>query len=45
MENLKYRVIYEYKFHCGTSAAETARRLNYVYGGRVTKKNIVRFWF
>ncbi|CAF4949334.1 unnamed protein product [Pieris macdunnoughi] len=31
MENMKYRVIFEYEFHRGTSAAETARRINDVY--------------
>ncbi|KAJ0183177.1 hypothetical protein K1T71_001153 [Dendrolimus kikuchii] len=45
MENLKYRIIYEYEFHRGTSATETARRINDVYGGGVAKENIVRFWF
>jgi hypothetical protein len=45
MENLKYRVIYEYKFHRGTSAAEMARRVNVVYGGCVAKENTVRFRF
>ncbi|CAG9130688.1 unnamed protein product [Plutella xylostella] len=45
MENLKYRVIYEYEFHRGTSAAETARRINDVYGDGVAKENTVRFWF
>ncbi|CAG9093900.1 unnamed protein product [Plutella xylostella] len=45
MENLKYRVIYEYEFHRGTSAAERARRINDVYGDGVAKENTVRFWF
>ncbi|XP_045459275.1 histone-lysine N-methyltransferase SETMAR-like [Melitaea cinxia] len=45
MENLKYRVIYEYKFHSGTSAAETARRVNDLYGCGVANENTVRFWF
>ena len=45
MENLKYRVIYEYEFHRGTSAVETARRINDVYGSRVAKVKIVRLWF
>lgn len=45
MENLKYRVIYEYEFHRGTSAAETARRINNVYEGATVKENTVRFWF
>ncbi|CAG9136399.1 unnamed protein product [Plutella xylostella] len=45
MENLKYRVIYEYEFHRGTSAAKTARRINDVYGDGVAKENTVRFWF
>ncbi|CAG9138326.1 unnamed protein product [Plutella xylostella] len=45
MENLKYRVIYEYEFHRGTSAAETALRINDVYGDGVAKENTVRFWF
>ncbi|KAJ0170190.1 hypothetical protein K1T71_014118 [Dendrolimus kikuchii] len=45
MKNLKYCIIYEYEFHRGTSAAETARRINNVYGGSVAKENIVRFWF
>lgn len=45
MENLKYRIIYEYEFRRGTSAAETTRRVNDVYGGRVAKENTVRFWF
>ena len=36
IENLKYRVIYE--FHRSTSAAETALRVNDVYGVRVAKK-------
>jgi hypothetical protein len=39
MENLKYRVIYEYEFHRGTSAAKMARRVNDVYGGCVAKEN------
>ena len=45
MENLKYSVIYEYEFHRGTSAAETARRINDVYGDGAAKENTVRFWF
>ncbi|KAJ0171403.1 hypothetical protein K1T71_012953 [Dendrolimus kikuchii] len=45
MENLKHHIIYEYEFHRGTSAAETARRINYMYGGGVAKENSVRFWF
>jgi histone-lysine N-methyltransferase SETMAR len=45
MENLKYRVIFEYEFHRGTSASETARRINDVYGDGAAKENIVRFWF
>ncbi|KAJ0172710.1 hypothetical protein K1T71_011849 [Dendrolimus kikuchii] len=45
MENLKYRIIYEYEFHRGTSVAKTARRINDVYGGGVAKENTVRFWF
>ena len=45
MENSKYRIIYKYEFYRGTSAAETARKVIDVYGGRVAKENIVRFWF
>ncbi|CAK1588735.1 unnamed protein product [Parnassius mnemosyne] len=45
MENMKYRYIYEYEFYRGTSAAETARRINDVYGAGVTKENTVCFWF
>ncbi|XP_064292196.1 histone-lysine N-methyltransferase SETMAR-like [Plodia interpunctella] len=45
MENLKYRVIYEYEFHLDTSAAETARRVDDVYGSRIAKENTVHFWF
>ncbi|KAL0840619.1 hypothetical protein ABMA28_015818 [Loxostege sticticalis] len=44
MENMKYRYIYEYEFYRGTSAAETARRINNVYGAGVAKENTVRFW-
>ena len=44
MEDLIYRVIYEYEFYHGTSATETARRVNGVYGDSVAKENIVRFW-
>jgi hypothetical protein len=40
MENLKYRVIYKYESY-GTSVAETARRVNYVYGGSVARENTV----
>ena len=43
MENLKYRVIYEYELHSSTSAAEAARRVNDVYGGRGEKTTTVRF--
>ncbi|GBP50484.1 hypothetical protein EVAR_96721_1 [Eumeta japonica] len=32
MENLKYRLIGEYEYQCCTNAAETARRINNVYG-------------
>ncbi|CAG9781943.1 unnamed protein product [Diatraea saccharalis] len=39
MENLKYRVIYEYEFHRGSSAAKTARMVNDVYGGCIAKEN------
>jgi hypothetical protein len=45
MENLKYRVFYEYEFHRGTTAAEIARRVNDVYGSCVAKENTVSFWF
>lgn len=45
MENLKYRYIYEYEFHLGTSAAETARRINNAYGEATAKENTVRYWF
>ncbi|CAF4830065.1 unnamed protein product [Pieris macdunnoughi] len=45
MENLKYRIIYEYEFRRGTSAADKTRRVNDVYGGHVAKENTVRFWF
>lgn len=45
MEKLKYRIIFEYEFHRGTSAAETARRINDVYGEATVKENTVRFWF
>lgn len=45
MENLKYRVIYEYEFYRGTSAAETARRINDVYGAATVKENTVRHLF
>ncbi|CAF4887770.1 unnamed protein product [Pieris macdunnoughi] len=31
MENLKYRIIYEYEFRRGTSAAETTQRVNDVF--------------
>ena len=34
MGNFKYCVIYKYDFHRGTSAGETARRPNDVYGAR-----------
>ncbi|XP_064073082.1 histone-lysine N-methyltransferase SETMAR-like [Vanessa tameamea] len=44
MENMKYRYIYEYEFYRGTSAAETARRIN-VYGAGVAKESTLRFWF
>ncbi|CAH2233970.1 jg20051 [Pararge aegeria aegeria] len=44
MENLKYRIIYEYELHLGTSAAEKTRRINDVYDGGVAKENTVRFW-
>ena len=44
-ENLKYHVIFEYELHRGTSAAETARRINDVYGDGAAKENTVRFWF
>jgi hypothetical protein len=39
MENMKYRLIYEYEFHLGTSAAEMARRFNHVYGGCIININ------
>jgi [histone H3]-lysine36 N-dimethyltransferase SETMAR len=45
MENLKYRVIYDYEFHRGTSAAKTSGRVNGVYSSCVAKENTVRFWF
>jgi hypothetical protein len=45
MGNLRYRVIYEYEFHRGTSAAGTARRVNDVCSGCVAKKITVRFWY
>ncbi|CAH2098314.1 unnamed protein product [Euphydryas editha] len=45
MEDLNYHVIYEYEFHRGTSAAETARSINDVYGCDVVKENTMRFWF
>ncbi|CAH2103844.1 unnamed protein product [Euphydryas editha] len=38
MENLKYRVIYEYEFHRGTSSAEMTGMINDVYGRGVAKK-------
>ncbi|CAH2266897.1 jg19901 [Pararge aegeria aegeria] len=41
MNNLKYRVIYEYEFHRG----KTAQRINDVYGGGVTKENTVGFLY
>ena len=39
MENLKYRLIYEYEFHRGTSVTETARKVNDVYDSRKTEKH------
>ena len=42
MENLEYRIIYEYKFHRGTSVAENARRVDDMYGGRIVKYTL---WF
>ncbi|CAK1598370.1 unnamed protein product [Parnassius mnemosyne] len=45
MENMKYRYIYECEFYRGTSAAETARRINDVYGAGVGKESTIRFWF
>ncbi|CAH2095507.1 unnamed protein product [Euphydryas editha] len=44
MENFKYRVIYEYEFHRGTNAAETARKMYYVYSCGILKKKY-SFWF
>lgn len=41
MENLKYRYIYEYEFERGTDAAETARRINDVYGEATVKESTV----
>ncbi|KAL0902112.1 hypothetical protein ABMA27_000059 [Loxostege sticticalis] len=32
MENMKYKYFYDYEFYRGTSAAETARRINDVNG-------------
>lgn len=43
MEYLKYRFIYEYEFYLGTSAAETARRVNHVYSVRVAKKKKTQY--
>ncbi|CAH2240587.1 jg21061 [Pararge aegeria aegeria] len=43
MEDLKYRVVYEYEFRRGTSAAQTARRINDVYGSDFGKENIFYF--
>ncbi|CAK1588053.1 unnamed protein product [Parnassius mnemosyne] len=45
MENMKYRYIYEYEFYRGTGAAETARRINDVYGAGVAKKARYVFGF
>ncbi|RVE45520.1 hypothetical protein evm_009859 [Chilo suppressalis] len=42
---MKYRYNYEFEFYRGTSAAETARRINDVYGAGVAKESTVRFWF
>ena len=45
MDKLKIRGIYEYEFHRGTSSAETARRINDVYGAGSANERTVRFWF
>lgn len=45
MDKLKIRGIYEYEFHRGTSAAETTRRINNVYGPGTANERTVRFWF
>lgn len=45
MENLNYRVLYEYEFYSGTSAAEMDRRINNVYVEATVKENTVSFRF
>ncbi|RVE49548.1 hypothetical protein evm_005776 [Chilo suppressalis] len=42
---MKYPYIYDYEFYCGTSAAETAHRINDVYGAGVSKESTIRFSF
>lgn len=45
MENMKYRVVYEYEFYCGSSASEATRSMNDEYGATVAKENMLHFWF
>ena len=45
MEKPKKREIYECEFHRGTTAAETARRVNAVFGEGSTAERTVRNWF
>ena len=45
MDKSKIGVAYEYKFHCGKNASQTARNINEVFGDNVANERTVRQWF
>ncbi|XP_075858554.1 TATA box-binding protein-associated factor RNA polymerase I subunit D isoform X1 [Microcebus murinus] len=45
MDKSKIRVIFEYEFRCGTSAAQTVRNINEVCGNDVANERTVCLWF
>jgi histone-lysine N-methyltransferase SETMAR len=45
MEKSDIRVILKYEFHRGTTAAQTARNINEVFGTQVVNERTVRDWF
>ena len=45
MDKSKIRVIFEYKFRCGTNASETTGKINSAFGESSTSHSTVSFWF
>lgn len=44
MEKTKIHVIFEYKFHCGKKASQSAQNINEVFGKDVASEHTVLRW-